>query len=208
MTDQEQEQFSTIVSGVAMLYKVEMQPPIIRMYWNSLKAHSLPDVEAALQKHIEDPKRGQFMPKPADIIFQICGDVKDQAALAWQLILENADPYASVQFPAPIMVAIERTFGSWGKFCTDSTTVPDKEWDWKRKEFIGNYEMAVRMNLKPNARYFTGTIEKNNRVRFPEWVPAVQIIGDDGRKQIASPDQVARELQDEIALIAESKSIQ
>ncbi len=37
------------------------------VWWNSLKAHDLPAVVNAFNRHVANPDTGQFPPKPADI---------------------------------------------------------------------------------------------------------------------------------------------
>jgi len=44
------------------------------MYWLILGKYPADELQAAVIKHIEDPKSGSFMPKPADILKHINGE--------------------------------------------------------------------------------------------------------------------------------------
>ena len=43
----------------------------LNIYWEDLQRYRLEDVKKALIAHRRDAKRGNFMPRPADIIFQL-----------------------------------------------------------------------------------------------------------------------------------------
>lgn len=65
------------------------------MFFRALVEHPLDEVRAGLDAHIRDPKRGQFLPMPADVIAQIIGIVADDgrpgAEEAWAMAFRSSD---------------------------------------------------------------------------------------------------------------------
>jgi hypothetical protein len=70
------------------------------MFFRALAAHPLEEVRAGLDAHLRDPKRGQFLPMPADVIAQINGIVADDgrpgAEEAWAQAFRATDEAATV----------------------------------------------------------------------------------------------------------------
>jgi len=65
------EPFSETMSRVGAYYDRKLTAEVIGVYWTGLRDMALDDVRGALNRHVQDPQAGQFMPKIADIRRQI-----------------------------------------------------------------------------------------------------------------------------------------
>ena len=103
--------------------------------------------EAAIRKHMEDPDKGQFMPKIADIVANIGGTAKQKSAdieftaqSQWQmsvmLAIEKCGSHKTPDFKDPITTACIIAAGGWPKLCGLTTT----QLIWAGKEFVNTYE--------------------------------------------------------------------
>lgn len=71
MIDADKKQFATIMVGTAELYEKKPSKELMQMYFNALQRFSIEQVSQGFSAHINDPERGMFMPKPADVIRNI-----------------------------------------------------------------------------------------------------------------------------------------
>lgn len=76
--------------GVHAFYDKELTEFAIRVWEDALDGVPIASAEAAFRRHLSDTKRGQFMPKPADILRQLKGDEQDRALIAWGQVLTAA----------------------------------------------------------------------------------------------------------------------
>ncbi|RUM90721.1 MAG: hypothetical protein DSZ27_08505 [Thiomicrospira sp.] len=60
--------FSELLTRVGKLYKRSVDTDIIGMYFRSLSSLSFEEVEKAIDSHMADTDKGQYFPKPADIM--------------------------------------------------------------------------------------------------------------------------------------------
>lgn len=70
------------------------------MFFRALAAHPIEEVRSGLDAHLRDPKRGHFLPMPADVIAQINGMVAEDGRPgveeAWALAFRATDEAATV----------------------------------------------------------------------------------------------------------------
>lgn len=128
----------------------------------------------AVTEHMKHPDRGQFFPKPADLVRILRGSVKSQALQAWTLAVNamfEHGQYASVTFTDPIINHVIIDMGGWPGFCD----WPDREWDFKKQEFCQRYEGHMGRPLP--AQHLPGLHELDNRGQFDGSVPAVITVG-------------------------------
>ena len=78
MIDTDRERFATALLATFEVYGKELSDMVVKVWWASLKPHNIDDVCSALTKHISDPERGQFPPKPADVIRFMATGEKEQ----------------------------------------------------------------------------------------------------------------------------------
>lgn len=79
------------------------------VFFRALQQFRLEDVRAGLDAHIKDPRRGTFLPMPADVIHQIenarTNDGRPGAEEAWAIAVAGADESMTVVWTAEIAQA-------------------------------------------------------------------------------------------------------
>jgi hypothetical protein len=127
-----------LLSNVAGLYKQEIGPGVMSIWLQALDRFTVEQITAALSAHVTDPERGQFMPKPADVIRAISGTASDAALIAWGKVIGTVrrhGSYADVVFDDPkIMQAIEQ-MGGWVRLCE----MQEDDEKWRQKDFVAIY---------------------------------------------------------------------
>ena len=73
MKQRDKQAFAQMLTAMSELYGKEASSAYMRLWWNALQHFPLAKVQQAFSDHVKDPDRGQWMPKPADIIRQIDG---------------------------------------------------------------------------------------------------------------------------------------
>lgn len=103
MKDRDKQAFAQTLTAISELYGKEVSAASMRLWWNCLEHYSLAKVQQAFSAHAKDPDRGQWMPKPADIVRQIDGGRPN----ADQIIAMALNPTT----PLGVLCRIE--IGSW-----------------------------------------------------------------------------------------------
>lgn len=105
-------------------------------FWRSFSKISIEDFEAAMFAHTQNPKRGQFVPKPADIVAALeemrRHDGRPSADEAWAIALQALDEQNTV-------VWTRETAAAWW-LCMPVT---QRDRVGGRKAFIASYERSV-----------------------------------------------------------------
>jgi hypothetical protein len=78
------------LGGVYSFYDKELSEFAIEIWADALKDYDPTMVREAFQRHMRDPEAGRWLPKPADIIRQLRGDVSDRALIAWGEVIAAA----------------------------------------------------------------------------------------------------------------------
>jgi hypothetical protein len=73
MKARDKQGFAQTLTAIADLYAKNLSDAGLKIWWSALEHYSLAQVQQALSSHVSDPDRGQFMPKPADVVRQIDG---------------------------------------------------------------------------------------------------------------------------------------
>ncbi len=137
MTDREKPEFMKLLISTADLYRQEWSSDVVEIWWNTLKSLGLVQVTRAFSGHIQDPVKGEWMPKPANIIAKIKGSPERSALLAWAEVEEavsGVGRYETVQFSDPVTNAVVRNLGGWIWLCDQNLDEP-----WTQKEFERRY---------------------------------------------------------------------
>ena len=137
MTDKEKSEFMELLISTADLYRQELSSDVVELWWNSLKSFGLVQVKRAFSKHIQDPVKGEWMPKPANIVAKLKGSPEKSALLAWTEVEEAVSKvglYETVQFANPVINAVIRSMGGWIWLCDQNLDEP-----WTQKEFERRY---------------------------------------------------------------------
>lgn len=117
-----------------------------KVFFRALAAYSIEQVRAGLDAHIKTPKKGTFLPMPADIIEQIegvaKGDGRPGVDAAWDIALNARSEDATV-------VWTEETAQAWSS-CQNAMEIRDTF--GARRAFAETYERLVseaRAQRKP-----------------------------------------------------------
>lgn len=147
MTRDEIGEFSMLWDGVMEVYGRDASDTAVSMCFAALSRFSLDDVKQGLSRHVADPKRGQYPPKPADVVFQLEGSSEDaavvdeaQALAAWQTCLEavrEVGPYSDCPVTDPRALAAIEDAGGWAAFCDLKTA----EIPFSRRAFLAAYKL-------------------------------------------------------------------
>jgi hypothetical protein len=120
MQPSDREKFATLLADTMAFYGQEISPFAAGVWWQACQAHSFEQVSRALTRHALDPDRGQFPPKPADLVRQLSGTATDKAMIAWGKAFDAAGrvgAYTDVVFDDPAIHAAIEDIGGWPRFC-------------------------------------------------------------------------------------------
>lgn len=74
MMNSDKKQFKSLMDGLSEYYaKPELTKPVLQMYYASLEMFDIESVSGAINKHIQSPDHGAFMPKVGCLIRQLDG---------------------------------------------------------------------------------------------------------------------------------------
>lgn len=143
MTENEQ-QIRMLVAHVFSFYGKEASKFIADAFYFALSKFDAARVEKVALEHISDPQKGQFMPRPADLIARLEGTSTDRATVAWLKAREAASDvgaYSSVEFDDPLIAGVIDAMGGWPKFCR----LEQKDISYAGHEFGKHYEALARV---------------------------------------------------------------
>lgn len=186
MTEGDREQFSTLLDGVYQLYRArkDLTPFVINLWWEAFKGYDLAAVTAAFSRHALDPDRGQYLPKPADVVRLFEGTTLDSAQQAWTKVheaVQRIGTYESVCFDDPIINQVIEDMGGWiGYGMVKLDDVP-----FRAKEFCERYRAyKSRGTLQTWPPYLGGIIERDNSAKGYRETAGPRLIGDPARAKL------------------------
>ncbi len=135
--------FLEVLAGVHGFYRQELSKFAAEVWEQACTGFEVEQFTKALSAHLMDPERGQFMPKPADIVRQLQGTQTDRSLLAWGRVLkamESIGAYTDVDFQDPAIHAAVEDAGGWVTICR---TTYD-ELPFVQRRFTEAYKAYVR----------------------------------------------------------------
>lgn len=185
MNEGDKTKFQQHLTGVMSFYRQDVSPFALSVWWLACKAFDFEQVSKALTGHAMDADRGQFPPKPADIVRQLGGTSTDKAMVAWGKAHEAAasvGAYTDVVFDDPVIHATIQDLGGWVKFCRTET----EELSYLQHRFTESYrayanrqgygfprilsgdrspdEQYIKVGMKPPKPKAIGDVEKARAV--------------------------------------------
>lgn len=147
MLEEEKLKFGELLTDVFSAYKQDISEFQLNAFWASLKRFDYDAISYGFGRHYGSPDRGQFAPKPGDIIRLIEGSSGDRGMLAWVAVdqaVRSVGPYQSVVFDDPITQAVIRDMGGWIQLgnCTE------KDFEFRGKEFANRYRAYAETGRK------------------------------------------------------------
>lgn len=157
------QKFYEVLAGVHDFYGKELTPFAAQVWQQACKQFDVEQVTKALSAHLMDPERGQFMPKPADIVRQLQGTHGDRALLAWGKVfsaMSSVGAYRTVVFDDPVIHAVIGDLGGWIKVCrTHNDELP-----FVQKRFCDTYRAySGREDLRYPAKLIGEFDQTNNQ---------------------------------------------
>lgn len=138
MTEKDFEGFALLITDALAFYQQDVSSFAMGVWWQACQRYTLQDVSRALTRHATHPDRGQFAPKPADLVRLLDGSITDRAAAAWGKALDAASrvgAYTDVVFDDPAIHAVIEDMGGWPKFCRGDL----KDLSYLRHSFAQSY---------------------------------------------------------------------
>lgn len=120
MTPRDQAAFGQLLTDALAFWRQDVTTFTLSVWWEACLRFELEQVRKALTAHAMDPERGQFAPKPADLVRQLQGTHTDRALLAWGRVwdaMQSTGAYRSVDFGDPIAHAAIVDIGGWVSLC-------------------------------------------------------------------------------------------
>jgi len=120
MKAEDEDAFAAYITQVLGFYRQDASDFALSVWWEACKGFDLEQVIKALTAHATHPEKGQFPPKPADIVRELGGTFTDRALLAWSRVTRVASEigaYASVDFGDPVIHEAISQLGGWAAFC-------------------------------------------------------------------------------------------
>lgn len=118
MKASDRKDFADLMTDALAFYRQDATRFVLDVWWAACEGYELEQLRKALTAHAMDPERGQFPPKPADIVRVLQGTRTDRALVAWGKVFEAmrlAGAYNSVAFDDQIIHAALADMGGWVK---------------------------------------------------------------------------------------------
>ena len=166
--------FRQLLTGIGLLYGKNLHEDVMDIYWQALRQVEFIEVKNALQAHVQNPDKGQFMPKPADVIEFLQGSSEAQALKAWSIVAKNireVGAYSSVQFGDPLIHAVIHDMSGWIALCQSKLS----ELPFLAKEFQKRYQALLHHPPAYCPHQLTGLLEQQNRLSGYQPPPPVLI---------------------------------
>lgn len=168
--------FTSAMGVAGVIYNREISKELLSAYWQILKKYDSSDIQNAFMRHFKNTEKGQFFPKPADIISLIEGTSEDRALKAWGKVdsaIKEHGAYASVSFDDDVIHSVISEMGGWINLCHTKTT----EMPFKAINFQKIYKSCLLSNSSNNPKYLKGLLELHNRSALNDSNNPVVCIG-------------------------------
>lgn len=183
MRDDDFDQFSEALTAALEVYDKRTSALTIEIWWEALKQYDLSAVLGAFSRHIQNPDKGQFVPKPADIVRLVDGGTEDRALQAWSKVdqaIRTVGPYQTVVFDDAFIHASIRDMGGWIKMCN----VGGDEYPFLRNEFVKRYRGIVESKNLEFPEKLIGISEQSNAEAGRKIAPPLLLGNPESAKQI------------------------
>lgn len=134
--------FKDLLTDVMGFYKQDVSTFALSVWWQACESFDFEQVAKAMTAYATDPDKGNFPPKPADIVRQLSGTKTDKAMMAWGKAFDAASrvgAYTDVVFDDPAIHATIEDMGGWPKFCRTETS----ELSYLQHRFSESYRAYV-----------------------------------------------------------------
>jgi hypothetical protein len=162
MQSADRQRFADLLTQALAFYRQDVTPFTLDVWWNACLAFDLEQVRKAFTAHALDPERGQFAPKPADLVRQLRGTHTDRALLAWGKVFEamgSVGAYRSPDLGDPVAHAAIVDMGGWPAICRSNLD----ELQFTQKRFCDTYRtLSARGDVQTMPQRLIGESEAEN----------------------------------------------
>ena len=168
------EKFTNLLASVAELYKQDLSPMAIGLYYNTLKDYPYEQVEKAFNVVVKTYKYN-CIPKPAEIIEVIEGKEDDRAMVAWQSTkdtIKKYDFYSSIEFEDKIIHLCIDHLGGWMWLCGQTK----EDLQFIAKDFMRLYKVFEKYPRKWNKKLIGYYEQTNSNKGYAKDIPKTIFI--------------------------------
>ena len=198
MHDADKQDFVLLLTDVLAFYRQDVSRFAASVWWEACKGFDLSQLRKAFNAHAIDPERGQFAPKPADIVRALQGTRTDQARVAWGKTfdaMQRVGAYQTVGFDDPIIHACVEDVGGWQKICRSNMD----ELSYLEHRFCESYRAYASRGLDQYPAKLLGEFECINRHEGKMVAPPVLIGNADNARRVMELGAAAPKTQFTIA---------
>lgn len=149
MKPAEKPAFAQLLADALAFYRQDLSAFAMGVWWQACEAFELEQVAKALTAHALDPDRGQFAPKPADLVRVLRGTMADRSLIAWGKVLDamqRVGAYTTVVFDDGAIHAAISDMGGWPAICRGNVD----ELQFTQKRFC---DLHRAYSLRPDLAY-------------------------------------------------------
>lgn len=142
MKQSDRAEFAALITDALAFYRQDVSKFALGVWWAACERFDLEQVRGALTAHAMDPERGQFAPKPADLVRHLAGTATDRAMIAWGKVMgaiSAVGSYTDVLFDDPAIHAAIEDVGGWVKVCRGEI----KDLSYLQHRFTESYRAYV-----------------------------------------------------------------
>lgn len=165
MIEFEKPKFIKQLMGIARYFKYALDEYDLEIYWQSLNKYDFEEVTAAIYNHVQNPAKGNFMPRVADIVREIKAKEEPaeyRAMRAWAEVeqkIRSIGIYESPDFDDPLISHVICDMGGWIEICK----VLEKDLVWMGKNFERRFISYVEYPPSQlTQKRLTGLFAKHN----------------------------------------------
>jgi hypothetical protein len=175
MKQSDRQEFMELITDVLAFYKQDVSDFAISVWWQACQNFEMEQVRKALTAHAMCPDRGQFSPKPADLVRALQGTHTDRALLAWNKAyqaISQFGAYNGCDLGDPASHAAIQSMGGWVKFCQSEVD----ELPFLQKRFCDFYRTYTTRGVQDAPQRLIGISETENAARGLMKPQAVELL--------------------------------
>jgi hypothetical protein len=177
MKPNEQSEFVAYITQVLGFYRQDASEFAIDVWWQACQPFEMEQVRRALGAHALHPEKGQFHPKPADLVRELAGTFTDRALMAWGRVtraMSDVGAYATVDFGDPVIHAVVRELGGWSMICR----IPNDEQQFLQKRFCDFFRTYTTRGAPDAPLALQGEHDTGNAAKALESPDDVKRLGE------------------------------
>lgn len=196
MTNNDFQEFCTVLSATIMLIKPEFVPTkqYMDFYFLTLKDFDIVQIRRALTKHIQNPVTGMYIPKPADLMKYLKPATGNDAERQWSIVMQAISScggrYSNVYFEDVITNTIIHEM-NWGNICNITGTSEPFE----RKRFLQAYENYINFAPQYEAGINYGICHNHNVDKLQH--EPVYLVHNNGAYRLTNTEELPKLIADQ-----------